>query len=133
VARSSGNGRSARRAIGATARAGRANLRPIGANGLRSGVGVDPLSEGVVGHKQLPSLVTKYATPEGRGAAIGINSSAQFLGAFAGAAFGGWLAEHVGNASVFAFCMVLVGAWLAVALTMSHPLRNVSNQSLGET
>lgn len=81
----------------------------------------------------LPSLVTKYATPEGRGAAIGINSSAQFLGAFAGAVFGGWLTEHVGNASVFAFCMVLVGVWLAVALTMAHPVRNVSNQSMGET
>lgn len=82
----------------------------------------------------LPSLVSKYATPEGRGAAIGVNSSAQFLGAFAGAAFGGWLAEHVGNASVFAFCMVLVGTWLAVALTMAHPVRNnVSNQSMGET
>lgn len=81
----------------------------------------------------LPSLVSKYASASSRGAAIGINSSAQFLGAFAGAACGGWLAEHVGNASVFVFCMVLVGLWLAAAVTMAHPQRNTSHYSMGET
>lgn len=80
----------------------------------------------------LPSLVTKYASAEARGAAIGVNSSAQFLGAFAGAAGGGWLAEHVGNASVFVFCLFLVALWLAAAVTMSHPTRMVSNYSMGE-
>lgn len=81
----------------------------------------------------LPSLVSKYASAEGRGAAIGINSSAQFLGAFAGAAGGGWLAEHAGNAAVFAFCLALMAAWLVAAATMAHPTRNVSNYSMGET
>lgn len=81
----------------------------------------------------LPSLVTKYASAEGRGAAIGINSSAQFLGAFVGAAAGGWLAEHAGDASVFIFCLALVAAWLLAALTMAHPVRTTPNHSLGET
>ena len=81
----------------------------------------------------LPSLVTKYASTEGRGAAIGVNSSAQVLGAFAGAACGGWLAEHVGNVSVFVFCLILVALWLVAAVTMAHPTRMASNYSMGET
>ena len=48
----------------------------------------------------LPALVSKCAPREARGAAIGVNSSVQFLGAFAGAAAGGWLSEHAGGASV---------------------------------
>lgn len=81
----------------------------------------------------LPSLASKSATAEGRGAAIGINSSAQFLGAFAGAAAGGWLAEHAGNLAVFAFCIALMAVWLVAAATMAHPARNVPNYSMGET
>lgn len=81
----------------------------------------------------LPSLVSKYAAVEGRGAAIGVNSSAQFLGAFVGAAAAGWLAEHVSNVSVFVFCLVLVAFWFVVALTMAHPDGYVSNYTMGET
>jgi len=71
----------------------------------------------------LPSLVSKYASVEGRGAAIGINSSAQFLGAFVGATAGGWLAEHASNTAVFAFCLALMAVWLVAAATMAHPTR----------
>ncbi len=81
----------------------------------------------------LPSLVSKYAAAEGRGAAIGVNSSAQFLGAFVGAAAAGWLAEHVSNVSVFVLCLVLVAFWCVVALTMAHPDGYVSNYTMGET
>ncbi|MCC6869561.1 MAG: MFS transporter [Burkholderiales bacterium] len=81
----------------------------------------------------LPSLVSKYAAAEGRGAAIGVNSSAQFLGAFVGAAAAGWLAEHVSNVSVFILCLVLVAFWCVVALTMAHPDGYVSNYTMGET
>ncbi len=81
----------------------------------------------------LPSLVSKYAAVEGRGAAIGVNSSAQFLGAFVGAAAAGWLAEHVSNVSVFVFCLILVAFWFVVALTMAHPDGYVSNYTMGET
>ena len=80
----------------------------------------------------LPSLVSKYATPEARGAAIGVNSSAQFLGAFAGAAIGGWLAEHTGDVYVFEFCIALVALWLGATATMARPAGYVMNYSMGE-
>jgi MFS family permease len=81
----------------------------------------------------LPSLVSKYAGPEARGAAVGINSSAQFLGAFAGAAAGGWLAEHSSSAAVFGFCAVLIAFWLAATATMTPPSGYATNYSMGET
>ncbi|MCC6198101.1 MAG: MFS transporter [Burkholderiales bacterium] len=81
----------------------------------------------------LPSLVSKYAAAEARGAAIGINSSAQFLGAFAGAAVGGWLAEHAGDTAVFVFCLGLAAAWLVATATMAPPGRYARNYSMGET
>jgi MFS family permease len=81
----------------------------------------------------LPSLVSKYARAEARGAAIGVNSSAQFLGAFVGAAIGGWLADHAGNASVFIFCAALVAMWLVATATMAPLARYATNYSMGET
>jgi MFS family permease len=81
----------------------------------------------------LPSLVSKYAAAQARGAAIGVNSSAQFLGAFAGAAIGGWLADHAGITAVFLFCLGLTVAWLAATATMAPPGRPAPNYSMGET
>ena len=81
----------------------------------------------------LPALVSKYVASDARGAAIGVNSSAQFLGAFAGAAAGGWLVEHSGNAAVFALCVALTALWLAATATMSPPARYATNYSMGET
>jgi len=82
----------------------------------------------------LPSLVSKCAAPDIRGAAIGVNSSAQFLGAFAGAAAGGWLADHAGDTSVFVFCVALSALWLAASATMTMPAAyNRGNYSMGET
>jgi MFS family permease len=82
----------------------------------------------------LPSLVSKCASPDVRGAAIGVNSSAQFLGAFAGAAAGGWLADHVGDTSVFVLCVAMSAVWLAASATMTVPAAyNRGNYSMGET
>jgi len=82
----------------------------------------------------LPSLVSKYAPTEARGAAIGVNSSMQFLGAFAGAAAGGWVSEHAGGAAVFIFGVALTGVWLIATATMAAPrARYASNYSMGET
>jgi MFS family permease len=82
----------------------------------------------------LPALVSKCAPPEARGAAIGVNSSLQFLGAFAGAAAGGWLSEHMGGASVFILGVALTGVWLIATATMAAPrARYASNYSMGET
>jgi MFS family permease len=82
----------------------------------------------------LPALVSKCAPEDARGAAIGVNSSAQFLGAFAGAAVGGWLAEHAGGTSVFVFCVALTVLWLLFSATMAAPpARYRANYSMGET
>jgi MFS family permease len=69
----------------------------------------------------LPSLVSKYAPPEVKGTATGVYSAVQFLGAFVGAAVGGWLSQHYGPVGVFAFCIVLTAVWLAVSASMSAP------------
>jgi MFS family permease len=82
----------------------------------------------------LPSLVSKCAPADARGAAIGVNSSMQFLGAFVGAATGGWLAEHAGGPSIFILGVVLTALWLAASATMATPpSRYHSNYSMGET
>jgi MFS family permease len=82
----------------------------------------------------LPSLISKCAPADARGAAIGVNSSMQFLGAFIGAAAGGWLADHAGESSVFLFGAALSVLWLIGSATMAAPpTRFGSNYSMGET
>jgi len=82
----------------------------------------------------LPSLVSKFAPPTVKGAATGVYSSVQFLGAFVGAAAGGWLSQWHGAAAVFGFGLVLTAIWLAVSATMSAPPAfKQGNYSMGET
>jgi len=69
----------------------------------------------------LPSLITKCARPDAKGAATGVYSTAQFLGIFAGGAGGGVALAAGGATAVFTFAIVLTLAWLAVALTMRQP------------
>jgi MFS family permease len=69
----------------------------------------------------LPSLISRTAPPAVKGTAIGVYSSVQFLGTFAGAIAGGWLSQHHGPSGVFIFCLVLTGLWLVVAVR-SAPL-----------
>lgn len=66
----------------------------------------------------LPSLVSKTAPREAKGTALGVYSSLQFLGIFAGGAAGGWLDLHAGSAGVFAFTIVLALLWLVVTLVL---------------
>jgi MFS family permease len=78
--------------------------------------------------------VSKYAPSALRGAAVGVYSSVQFLGTFAGAAVGGWLAEHNGAVAVFGFGIVLTLLWLAASATMAPPpALRPGNYSMGET
>ncbi len=64
----------------------------------------------------LPSGVSKRTPAGGRGLVMGVFSSHQFLGAFCGGVFGGWLL-HTGNAAVvLAGVALLALAWLAGAL-----------------
>lgn len=77
----------------------------------------------------LPSLIAKMAPADAKGTAMGIYSSSQFLGAFAGGALGGWLRGLLGLKGVFAFTTLAALAWLVVAWTMANP-RYLSSYTL---
>ncbi|MCB1676518.1 MAG: MFS transporter [Halioglobus sp.] len=63
----------------------------------------------------LPSLVSKTVFPGGKGTAMGIYSTCQFLGAFAGGAAGGWLLQHAGVAALIGACLALAALWWLLA------------------
>ncbi len=69
----------------------------------------------------LPSLIAKMAPPDAKGTAMGIYSSSQFLGAFAGGTLGGWLRGLFGLSGVFALAASAALTWLLVAWTMRNP------------
>jgi MFS family permease len=66
----------------------------------------------------LPSLVSRLAPAEGRGAAIGVYNTTQTLGVFFGGFLGGWVATVFGATAVFAVCAGLAVLWLLFALRM---------------
>ncbi len=68
-----------------------------------------------------PSMASRIAPPQARGAALGVYNTLQSLGFFAGGAVGGWLAKNVGHQGVFAACAVLMALWLVVAWPMRAP------------
>ncbi len=69
----------------------------------------------------LPSLISKIAPVGAKGTAIGIYSSTQFLGAFVGAAVGGYLFGNYGSYALYSFCGLLLIVWLMLAVTMKAP------------
>ena len=74
----------------------------------------------------LPSLTSKLAPPAAKGAAMGIYSSIQFLGTFAGAASGGFLYHRFGAHGILVFDGVLLAVWLILALGMTAPPRRAA-------
>jgi MFS family permease len=69
----------------------------------------------------LPSLITKAAPPDAKGTAMGLYSSLQFLGIFAGGVIGGFAHQHDGDSGVFAMTAALALLWFLVAATMAQP------------
>jgi MFS family permease len=69
----------------------------------------------------LPSLISKVAPAGGKGTAMGVYSTSQFLGAALGGILGGWLFQHGGLSTVFVGCAVVCAIWLAIAVTMREP------------
>jgi MFS family permease len=69
----------------------------------------------------LPSLVTKTAPATKKGTAMGIYSSSQFLGAFAGGSIGGYAHQYWGIIGVFITVIVVLAVWLIFAATMKKP------------
>lgn len=69
----------------------------------------------------LPSMMSKLSPLENKGTAMGIYSSAQFIGAFIGGALGGWLYTSFGLEGIFTASAVLIVAWLLLILPMQPP------------
>ncbi len=69
----------------------------------------------------LPSLISKQAPAGSKGTAMGIYSTSQFLGAFAGGAAGGYAMQQGGLGEVFTICAVLSSVWWLVSLFMRPP------------
>jgi MFS family permease len=80
----------------------------------------------------LPSLISRVAPADAKGTAMGVYSSSQFLGIFAGGALGGWLQGHWGLGGVFGLCAALAVLWWLVAMFMQPPAR-VSSRVLSVT
>ena len=68
-----------------------------------------------------PSMASRIAPPQARGAALGVYNTLQFIGFFVGGAAGGAIAKGVGYPGVFAACAGLMGVWLVVAWSMKAP------------
>ena len=63
----------------------------------------------------MPSLLSRLAPADGRGTAMGIFSTSQALGIFAGGALGGLLVQRLGETSVFITAGLAIVAWGLVA------------------
>lgn len=70
----------------------------------------------------LPSLVSKTGFEGGRGTAMGLFSTSQFLGAFLGGAAGGWVLQHYQESGLVLVCVLLGFMWWLLVQRSSQPL-----------
>lgn len=70
----------------------------------------------------LPSLVSRLAPAAGKGTAMGVYNTWEFLGVFVGGAAGGWVFGAHGLAGVALMCAAGLAAWLLVLLTGPAPV-----------
>ncbi len=69
----------------------------------------------------LPSWLSKVCPAGNRGTAMGIYSTAQFMGAFVGGVIGGWALSDIGIDGLFFILSAILLIWLVVALGMQAP------------
>lgn len=69
----------------------------------------------------LPSLITKTAPATQKGTAMGVYSSSQFFGAFAGGALGGGAHQLWGVDGLYYTVLAFLVFWLVMAVTMKKP------------
>ncbi|MBL4798987.1 MAG: MFS transporter [Oleispira sp.] len=69
----------------------------------------------------LPSWLSKVAPAGAKGSAMGIYSTLQFLGAFAGGLTGGWLNNHFGIEGLFLILAAAVFAWALLVIFTPKP------------
>ncbi len=70
----------------------------------------------------LPSQVSKSVFSGGKGTALGIYSTCQFFGTFAGGAGGGWVMQHFGPFGLFGLCLALATVWFLMMLAAGRVL-----------
>ena len=71
----------------------------------------------------LPAMVSRVAPMRARGAALGVYSTLQYLGAFIGGVGGGWLLGAGGERAVLAACAGLCAGWVLIAAGLRQPRR----------
>lgn len=98
-------------------------LLALGSDMLVIGLGGFAFFAGFTGLEALlPTLVSRLAPEDQRGAALGAYSSLQFLGAFGGGLGAGVLLGHVSEAGVLLAAAVLAGFWCLVLAALSRDL-----------
>ncbi len=91
----------------------------------------------------VPSLISKQASGKSKGTAMGVYSSCQFLGIFAGGALAGVIYQALGVGGIFIINGVVGALWLLIAsaikpnaymVTLTLSLKNltISNNELAE-
>jgi MFS family permease len=74
----------------------------------------------------LPSLISRIAPPNAKGAALGVYNTTQAFGLFLGGALGGWLVKNYDAGAVFLGGALMAVVWLILAATMPEvPMRRV--------
>ena len=53
---------------------------------------------------------------------MGVYSTCQFLGAFAGGAAGGWMLQYLGESALIATCLLLAILWWLAVFVAAHPV-----------
>lgn len=111
----------------------------IGELALADTIGIAPWAVGVallvyftafnVLESSLPSLVSRFAPQDAKGAALGVFSTCQFIGAFIGGLSGGIVYGHFGVAGTFQFCAVIAGLWFFAVLGLRSPEQNRAVES----
>ncbi|WP_408602360.1 MFS transporter [Paraburkholderia guartelaensis] len=72
-----------------------------------------------------PSLVSKLAPGNRKGAATGVYNTTQSIGLALGGVVGGWILKHEGASAVFYTCSGLVLCWLIIAANMKAPPKRI--------
>jgi len=69
----------------------------------------------------LPSLISKTASASSKGTAMGVYSTSQFLGTFAGGTMGGYAHGAWGIHGVYVAVLVMLFIWFCIAALMKKP------------
>lgn len=78
----------------------------------------------------LPSLVSRAAPAQMKGAALGVYSTSQFIGAFCGGLLGGGLYGHFGVSGVFLMGALAAAVWFVFALGLNMPATGAGEHSV---